>query len=330
MESLDFSDLKLPSSDVAALRRLAAIRRSSEEHLAIVLQFPEVGFRLDFDAARAGSELRQFKHAHQMCLMHTTHLEMATKIKATYILDSYLWAVMQLNPIAVYSSARSLMELRLITAYVGHLLVEAQKGSGGDWRERGERFFNVILQARFGTSDPDAQHLLQANGCPETIMQPFRIAKARAFVAQQHPWVREHYALLSDFVHPNLSSQRTAGAYAGEQEIAHSSGGGKLIMTKPSPVIQYQFPMPEPGRRAVSQTATRALENMLGIVESMNEMPRTPYAEDELVARTGSPLGMTMPTPPTVPVRPSIGRNEPCPCGSGKKYKKCHGGVVPN
>jgi uncharacterized protein YecA (UPF0149 family) len=22
----------------------------------------------------------------------------------------------------------------------------------------------------------------------------------------------------------------------------------------------------------------------------------------------------------------SAGRNEPCPCGSGKKYKKCHGG----
>src|SRR5262249_25412540 len=23
---------------------------------------------------------------------------------------------------------------------------------------------------------------------------------------------------------------------------------------------------------------------------------------------------------------PRIGRNEPCPCGSGRKYKKCHGG----
>ena len=22
---------------------------------------------------------------------------------------------------------------------------------------------------------------------------------------------------------------------------------------------------------------------------------------------------------------PKIGHNEPCPCGSGKKYKKCHG-----
>ena len=23
-----------------------------------------------------------------------------------------------------------------------------------------------------------------------------------------------------------------------------------------------------------------------------------------------------------------VGRNEPCPCGSGKKYKKCHGSVT--
>lgn len=22
---------------------------------------------------------------------------------------------------------------------------------------------------------------------------------------------------------------------------------------------------------------------------------------------------------------PKIGRNDPCPCGSGKKFKKCHG-----
>lgn len=24
---------------------------------------------------------------------------------------------------------------------------------------------------------------------------------------------------------------------------------------------------------------------------------------------------------------PKVGRNDPCPCGSGKKYKKCHGGA---
>jgi preprotein translocase subunit SecA len=26
-----------------------------------------------------------------------------------------------------------------------------------------------------------------------------------------------------------------------------------------------------------------------------------------------------------VRAHPKVGRNDPCPCGSGKKYKKCHG-----
>jgi hypothetical protein len=29
----------------------------------------------------------------------------------------------------------------------------------------------------------------------------------------------------------------------------------------------------------------------------------------------------------TVVAASKVGRNEPCPCGSGKKYKKCHGGI---
>ena len=31
------------------------------------------------------------------------------------------------------------------------------------------------------------------------------------------------------------------------------------------------------------------------------------------------------PTQPIVNQGPKIGRNDPCPCGSGKKYKHCHG-----
>jgi preprotein translocase subunit SecA len=26
-----------------------------------------------------------------------------------------------------------------------------------------------------------------------------------------------------------------------------------------------------------------------------------------------------------IKVGPKMGRNDPCPCGSGKKYKNCHG-----
>ena len=37
---------------------------------------------------------------------------------------------------------------------------------------------------------------------------------------------------------------------------------------------------------------------------------------DQSTARAPAPLAGTL---------PRVGRNEPCPCGSGKKYKQCHG-----
>ncbi len=41
----------------------------------------------------------------------------------------------------------------------------------------------------------------------------------------------------------------------------------------------------------------------------------------------GAPLGRASsePVEPFVRSQPKVGRNEPCPCGSGKKYKQCHG-----
>jgi preprotein translocase subunit SecA len=38
-------------------------------------------------------------------------------------------------------------------------------------------------------------------------------------------------------------------------------------------------------------------------------------------------LGTAAPKPaqPVERHTPKVGRNDPCPCGSGKKYKHCHG-----
>ena len=49
----------------------------------------------------------------------------------------------------------------------------------------------------------------------------------------------------------------------------------------------------------------------------------TPEAEAQrqAAAAAGRPQGPTQP----VKAGPKIGRNDPCPCGSGKKYKNCHG-----
>ena len=38
--------------------------------------------------------------------------------------------------------------------------------------------------------------------------------------------------------------------------------------------------------------------------------------------------GQVPPAPKTATGTPKVGRNDPCPCGSGKKYKKCCGGQL--
>lgn len=45
----------------------------------------------------------------------------------------------------------------------------------------------------------------------------------------------------------------------------------------------------------------------------------------EVGAQTQSDSGESIDAAPFVREHPKVGRNEPCPCGSGKKYKQCHG-----
>jgi len=47
------------------------------------------------------------------------------------------------------------------------------------------------------------------------------------------------------------------------------------------------------------------------------------------ITQTSFPMG-TGPRQPMVRETPKIGRNDPCPCGSGRKYKKCCGADTPS
>jgi len=48
-------------------------------------------------------------------------------------------------------------------------------------------------------------------------------------------------------------------------------------------------------------------------------------AIDELVACVLDIAEITRPNRPVTRDAPKVGRNDPCPCGSGRKYKVCHG-----
>jgi preprotein translocase subunit SecA len=55
-------------------------------------------------------------------------------------------------------------------------------------------------------------------------------------------------------------------------------------------------------------------------------------AEAATAAMIGDAMshGSSSPAAPNVNADevPKVGRNDPCPCGSGKKYKQCHGKIV--
>jgi len=60
------------------------------------------------------------------------------------------------------------------------------------------------------------------------------------------------------------------------------------------------------------------------------DMRKMRTSKPELVGESavgGMPMDDTREFQKTMPIRAEqkVGRNDPCPCGSGKKYKNCHG-----
>ncbi|MFB6317404.1 preprotein translocase subunit SecA [Saccharicrinis sp. FJH54] len=77
-----------------------------------------------------------------------------------------------------------------------------------------------------------------------------------------------------------------------------------------------------------AQIPTREPEQVREAVERRSDMSKYNTRKDEVAAggRSGGE-DPDQPKPKAQPVRvdKKVGRNDPCPCGSGKKYKQCHG-----
>jgi preprotein translocase subunit SecA len=76
---------------------------------------------------------------------------------------------------------------------------------------------------------------------------------------------------------------------------------------------------PEPELAAVSAAREAAQSTVLDITRNIQKKKDREMAALQFVGGEGSSK------PQTVTNTGKVGRNDPCPCGSGKKYKKCHG-----
>jgi preprotein translocase subunit SecA len=72
--------------------------------------------------------------------------------------------------------------------------------------------------------------------------------------------------------------------------------------------------------------ARRPASRSIGTIQSANHSSMSSFggaskpAGSSPLARASQPDSATV-----VRTQPKVGRNDPCPCGSGKKYKFCHG-----
>ena len=67
-----------------------------------------------------------------------------------------------------------------------------------------------------------------------------------------------------------------------------------------------------------NQTISILMRGQIPVQEAPAEAPEAPQAPRQVEVRQAAP---------EQPIRAekTVGRNDPCPCGSGKKYKNCHG-----
>jgi preprotein translocase subunit SecA len=94
-------------------------------------------------------------------------------------------------------------------------------------------------------------------------------------------------------------------------------------------------PPPPGGQRSTSRGITGPAGGLPGATRRQTPMVASKPAADGLVTSDGPPPGPPKQggrgvAEPAFAANPyaDVGRNDPCPCGSGKKFKKCHGAAM--
>ena len=104
-------------------------------------------------------------------------------------------------------------------------------------------------------------------------------------------------------------------------KVASALTRGQIYMPQPRPEERQTPDEPEAQRQPQVQRAMPERKNDYSQYRASKEaLP----GEKEQRAAASAPQGEQQ-RPQPVKVGPKVGRNDPCPCGSGKKFKNCHG-----
>ena len=315
---------------IDVITSLRTLRDQCAEYFARPIDIPAVAQKLDLES-RKGDPVRQFKHIHQSCLMMALDFETVCKMRVLLLLDGYLALHDAKAGLPIYAVTRSAIELHGLVLNVSDRLKGYATGDLKDWRSRGEGFFSYLVRARNGTRDKEMVAKLTSLGVSKGALEPIhsKDCEAALFNRKEYQKDRALYEKLCDFVHTN-----SQGYYVGSpgwfMDNLVAYGKATFMTAKSGPVNRYHYPAEDKFHEAISVTAEAMFRHCSGIILAMNNFQETPFSPGEVKEHTGNPLGMATLGASSITSAPNpysgklIGRNDPCPCGSGRKYKHCH------
>jgi preprotein translocase subunit SecA len=116
-------------------------------------------------------------------------------------------------------------------------------------------------------------------------------------------------------------------------------GIGLVGYGQKDPLVEYKKQSFDLFQEMLDRIDTNTIRSLFNLQIVSEEPPEA--LRQRRLPRRQSPLTFTGPNQGAAPAgeeagkvktvvrdQPKVGRNEPCPCGSGKKYKKCHGAAV--
>ena len=106
-------------------------------------------------------------------------------------------------------------------------------------------------------------------------------------------------------------------------------GIGLRAMAQRDPLVEYQkegFDLFAAMMDAIKEEIAGFLFNVEVTVENADNEVVVPGLEEKKLPVAG--LQYTAADESGVRITGEVSRNAPCPCGSGKKYKRCHGGAA--
>ena len=245
-----------------------------------VTELPDFGY----NKLRGGlDEAVEFRVFHNSASLNAFHIIVASKIKIATLIDALLAMIEIKNPLGIYATARSMLELTAILSQLESDLSEAYNGDSRQWIQRAQSFMAAVLTTRFAISDPDLwKGIAKQFGVTYAVLQPLKPGRAVAALSARAGFenASQRYKELCNYVHHSFSSNSTS---LGESRVdkAFQLADAKLPLTSPTPIASYQYPCTYRGDEAAEKTAPEFERDVQASLNWLDTMPNTPFRDEE-------------------------------------------------